>query len=115
MAHTTHDQSGSHHKEHSHYGEPGAKHEAVVHDPEHDIDAKSATIWVLGGAIIFFISFALMLPIFLRVQGEEQRTKVETAPNTELDDVVAAERQFLQGQNPTKKTIDQVLQQMTKK
>jgi hypothetical protein len=32
----------------THEHAPGQTHEPVVHDPEHDIDAKSATIWVVG-------------------------------------------------------------------
>lgn len=113
MAHTT--QTDSHAKEHEHYGEPGARHAAVAHDPEHDIDARSATLWVVGGAIVLFLSLWVMLPIFLRVQHAERRNKVDLAPNTELGEVVDAERQFLRGQNPTKKTIDQVLEQMSRK
>lgn len=114
MAHTTHERP-SHPKEHEHYGEPGARHAAVAHDPEHDIDARSATIWVVGGTIVLFLALWVMLPIFVRVLEAERRDKIELVPNTELHDVVDAERQFLGGQNPTKQTIDQALQKMTRK
>ncbi len=98
-----------------HYGEPGATHEPVVHDPEHDIDARSATLWVVGGAVVLFISLWVMVPIFLRVQGEEQRTKIELMPNQEYDDVREAELQFLGGTNPTRQKIEDVLRKMTVK
>lgn len=114
MAHTTHG-APSHAKEHGHYGEPGATHAPVMHDPEHDIDARSATIWVVGGAIVFFIGMWLLLPIFMRVQQAEHERKVEHAPNVELDALRAKEQQFLQGANPSKKSIDQVLQERSRK
>lgn len=112
MAHTKETHSATHgHADHA----PGATHEAVVHDPEQDIDGRSAALYVVIGSIVFFVSFALMLPIFTRVQEAEHNRKVSNVPNTELDDVRQAERQFLGGQNPTKKTIEQVLQQMAGK
>lgn len=95
-----------------HYGEPGARHAPVVNDPEHDIDAKSATIWVVSGAVVTFLSLWLMVPIFQRVQEAERLRKIDQAPNTELDGVKAAEREFLHGQNPTKRNIDQVLKEL---
>jgi len=114
MAHTTHG-APAHSKEHSHYGEPGATHAPEMHDPEHDIDARSATIWVVGGTIVFFVGMWLLLPIFIRVQHAEHQRKVELAPNTQVEKLKAQEMQFLQGQNPSKKSIDQVLQQMAGK
>lgn len=103
------------HQEPDHYGEAGARHAPVVHDPEHDIDARSATIWVVAGAIVTFLSLWLMVPIFQRVQEVERRRKVDEAPTTERNDVTAAERGFLGGQNPTKRSIDQVLQDLAGK
>ena len=41
-----------HHDEHA----PGATHEPVVHDPENDINARSATIWVIGGTVVIYSS-----------------------------------------------------------
>ncbi len=107
MAHGTH--------EHSHYGEPGAKHAPVVNDPEHDINARSATIWFVAGAIVVFFTLWIMVPIFVRVLEAEREHKVNSSPNTELLDVKEAEQQFLKGSNPTKKSIDQVLQQLAGK
>ncbi len=115
MAHPTQDKSHAAHKAHGHEFVQGVTHEAVVHDPEHDIDAVWATVWVAGGAVVFFISMWLLFPIFLRVQDEEHNRKVATVPTTELNAAVKAEREFLHGQNPTKKTIDQVMQQMAGK
>lgn len=103
----------SHAKSDDHYGEPGAHHEAVVHDPEHDIDARSATLWVVGGAIVTFLCLWLMVPIFQRVQEHERRRKVDEAPNVERLDVFAHEHEFLNGQNPTKRSIEDVMRQMT--
>ena len=88
---------------------PGATHEALPLDPENDIDAKSAARWVIGGAIVLFISLWLMVPIFTQVQDYEQRRKVNEAPNTELDAVREAEGEFLAGQNPTRKNLEDVL------
>lgn len=98
-----------------HYGEPGARHAPVVHDPEHDIDARSATIWVIVGSLATFLSLWLMVPIFQRVQEADRQRKVDQAPNVELDATKAAEFEFLAGQNPQKRSIDQVLQQMAGK
>lgn len=98
-----------------HYGEPGAHHAPVVNDPEHDINARSATIWVVAGALATFLSLWLMVPIFQRVQEAERMRKVDQAPNTELNEVKAAEHEFLAGQNPTKRTIEQVLKELSGK
>lgn len=92
--------------------EAGVTHEALPIDPEHDIDAKSSTIWVIGGAIVLFISLVIMVPIFLRVQDEEVRVKVNQMPCTEHDKVVALERDFLAGNNPQKRELDDVLRKM---
>ncbi|HEX5052619.1 MAG TPA: hypothetical protein VFZ65_12660 [Planctomycetota bacterium] len=98
-----------------HYGEPGAKHAPVALDPEHDIDARSAALWFVGGSVVVFLSLWLMLPIFIRVQQAEREHKIVGAPTTEYNDVKDAEMQFLHGENPTKKTIDQVLRDLTPK
>jgi hypothetical protein len=105
------------HGKHSdeHYGEPGARHAAVEHDPEHDIDARSATLWVVSGAIVTFLALWLMVPIFIRVQEAERQRKVDQAPNVEREEVEAEERGFLGGRNLTKRSIEQVLQQMAGK
>jgi hypothetical protein len=102
---------GNHHGSHA----PGATHAPVPLDPENDIDAKSATIWVLVGTVVLFLSLWVMVPIFVRVQETERQNKIYGAKSQELDDVVDAERQFLNGANPTKRTIEQVLKQMAGK
>jgi len=88
---------------------PGATHEAVPVDPENDIDAKSATRWVIGGAVVLFVSLWVMVPIFVQVQDYEHRAKVNAAPNEELNDILATERAFLTGGNPTNKNIDTIV------
>jgi len=88
---------------------PGATHEAVPLDPENDIDAKSATRWVLGGTVVLFISLWVMVPIFVQVQDYEHRRKVDERPNTELKEIDARENSFLTGGNPSKKNIADVV------
>lgn len=102
---------GNQHGEHA----PGATHEALPHDPENDIDAKSATIWVLVGTVVLFLSLWVMVPIFTRVNEAEREDKIYSVENLELEDVLDSEHQFLNGANPTKRTIDQVLKQMAGK
>ncbi|MFY9341491.1 MAG: hypothetical protein WAT39_03300 [Planctomycetota bacterium] len=94
---------------------PGEQHEAVPLDPENDINARSATIWFVGGAIVVFFSLWVMVPIFLRVLEVERIKKVDSAPTTELNDVKDAEFDFLNGQNPKNRKIDEVLAQLRKK
>jgi beta-lactamase regulating signal transducer with metallopeptidase domain len=100
-----------------HHGEfeTGKKHEAIALDPEHDIDARSATLWVVGGAIATFFCLWLMVPIFVRVLDHERVRKIDLAPTTELHDVRDAEREFLAGGNPQKKNIDAVIESLRKK
>ena len=100
------------HGHHSHQFESGLKHEAVALDPEHDIDARSATLWVVGGAVVLFLSLWLMVPIFMRVLGAERERKMDNAATTELDDVRAQEQEFLRGGNPKRKDLDAVLAPM---
>jgi len=92
--------------------QPGATHEALPLDPENDIDAKSAAIWVIGGAIVLFVALWVMVPIFIQVQDHERRGKVDLAPTTERDNVTDAEHAWLAGENPSKKSIDSVLEKL---
>ncbi len=82
------------HGQHDHHA-PGATHEPVVHDPENDIDARSATIWVIAGTVVLFLSLWVMVPIFVRVQEAERETKIYKAENKELGEVRALENKFL--------------------
>ncbi|MBL8752896.1 MAG: hypothetical protein JNK15_06300 [Planctomycetes bacterium] len=95
----------AHHDHHA----PGQTHDPLPIDPERDIDAKSATIWFVGSAIVIFLSLWLMVPIFMRVLDHELKQKVDLAPNTELIDVRAEEAEFLNGGNPKKKKIADVV------
>jgi hypothetical protein len=55
-----------------------------------------------------------MVPIFMRVLDEERMNKVALAPNTELDATVKAENAFLNGENPSKKNIQSVVDGLRK-
>ena len=99
---------GNHHGSHA----PGATHAPVPLDPENDIDAKSATIWVLVGTVVLFLSLWVMVPIFVRVQEAERQTKIYEAENVELGKVRAREDQFLRG-GPVK--IDDVVKKLAGK
>jgi len=99
----------------THHAPPPASHIPTVHDPEHDIDARSATIWVVSGSIVLFASLWVLLPIFLRVLAEEQVRKFDLVPATERVEVMEAQQLFLNGGNPKKKTIEQVLKEMVPK
>lgn len=101
------------HAKHEHHA-PGATHEPVALDPEHDIDAKSATIWFIGGTLATFGILWVLVPIFLRVLDEERIRKVDTAPTTELTKVRGEQDAFLNGGNPQKKKLADVLQQLRK-
>ena len=94
---------------------PGATHEPVALDPEHDIDARSATLWVVLGTIVLFLSLWIMLPIFERVQDEERMRKVNTMQSEELINALEAQHQFLDGANPKKKSIAQSIKELSKK
>lgn len=102
--------TGHHPVEH----EPGATHEALPLDPEHDIDARSASTWVIAGAIVLFLSLWLMVPIFMRVVDAERMNKIDKAPTTEFDEAKDAEMKFLHGANPTKKDIQNVVDSLRK-
>lgn len=100
-----------------HHGDfiPGVKHDPVPLDPENDIDAKSATLWVIGGTAVLFASLWILVPIFVRVNEVERQTKIYAAPNEELAGVQSQERAFLNGENPTKKSIEEVVRSMARK
>ena len=55
------------------------------HDPEHDIDAKSTSTWVLVSTVVLFISLYFMLPMFDVVMTAERNRKINLAPSEELD------------------------------
>jgi hypothetical protein len=88
---------------------PGATHEALPLDPENDIDAGKALWWFLGSSAVLFGCLWILVPIFVQVQDFEINRKINLAPTTELDDVRKAELEFLHGGNPTKKNIDDVV------
>jgi hypothetical protein len=95
----------AHHDHHA----PGQTHEPLPLDPEHDINAKSATLWFVGSSIVIFLSLWLLVPIFLRVLDHELQRKIDQAPTTELNEVRDQEAEFLNGGNPKKKKIADVV------
>lgn len=95
------------------HGNPGVTHRPEPIDPERDIDAKSTAIWVLGSTAVLFVSLYLMLIVFDRVLGRERGQKIDELPALELEEVLAAERAFLSGeQSPSGKSIEQVMREM---
>jgi beta-lactamase regulating signal transducer with metallopeptidase domain len=82
-------------------------------DPEQDIDARSTSLWVLGSAVVLFISLYFMLPLFDRVLEQERMRKIDLLPAVELEEVLTAEREFLRGEYSTsKRSIDDVMKGM---
>jgi beta-lactamase regulating signal transducer with metallopeptidase domain len=101
--------------QHGHHAPHAPTHDAVAVDPEHDIDAKSATLWVVGGALGVFFCLWIMVPIFMRVLEAERIRKIDNAPAVELNEAKAKEQKFLNGENPTKKNLQQVVEQLRRK
>ncbi len=99
---------------HEHGHAPGATHDPVPLDPEHDINAKAATLWVVGGALVLFFCLWIMVPIFMRVLDAERLHKIDKAATKELDDARAVEKTFLDGGNPKKKNIQDVVTSLRK-
>lgn len=98
-------------KPHGHHG----GHPPEPHDPEHDIDAKNTSIWVVGSAIVLFIALYLLLPLFDVVMTTERDRKINLLPAVELQEVRAAEDKFLRGEESrAKKPIEQVMREMVK-
>jgi hypothetical protein len=95
--------------------QPGATHEALPLDPENDIDAGKALWWFIGSSVVLFGSLWLLVPIFVQVQDFEQNRKINLAPTTEYNDVRDAEFEFLNGGNPAKKNIDDVVKALRPK
>ncbi|MCR9244462.1 MAG: hypothetical protein NXI31_05480 [bacterium] len=94
---------------------PASPEMPAPHDMENDIDAKSATWWVLIGTVVLFISLWAMVPIFVRIQEEERVRKVDDTPNAELEEVREAQNDFLGGANPMRKSLDQAMRDALKK
>ena len=92
--------------------QPGATHEALPVDPENDIDAKSATIWFIAGTIGLFAVLWVLVPIFVQVLDFEQNIKINQSVTQELNDLKAKQAIFLGGDNPTKKSIDDVVKSL---
>ena len=89
------------------------------HDPEHDIDAKSTTKWVLISTVVLFASLYFMLPFFDRVMQHERTKKIDELKAEDLDRLMPHERAFLAGTEnvqgetkPAKKTIEDVMREM---
>jgi beta-lactamase regulating signal transducer with metallopeptidase domain len=97
------------------HGKPGAAPRPAPHDPEHDIDARTVALWVIGWAVVLFLALYFMLPLFDRVLQQERARKIDHLPAEELENVRDAERTFLRGEeSQSKKSIDQVIDEMAK-
>ena len=94
--------------------QPGATHEALPLDPENEIDAGKAFWWFVGSGVVLFGCLWILVPIFVQVQDFEINRKINLAPTTEFDDVKEAEMEFLNGGNPSKKNIDDVVNSLRK-
>ena len=107
--------TATHHAPHQHGPtSPGVMPEP--HDPEHDIDAKSASIWVIGSTIVLFVALYFLLPLFDLVLTTERDRKINNLPAVELQDTVAKEKDFLSGKTSrSKKPIEQVMKEMVPK
>lgn len=95
--------------------QPGATHEALPLDPENEIDAGKALWWFLGSTVVLFGALWILVPIFVQVQDFEINRKINQAPTEQLDNVTDAENEFLNGGNPTKKNIDDVVKSLRPK
>jgi hypothetical protein len=87
-------------------------------DPAHEINARSIVTWVVAWSGILFVGLWLMLVVFERVMQDERVDKIESQPNTELNDTKKDETLYLSGQweaNFPRKTIEQVMQEMVHK
>lgn len=92
--------------------QPGATHEALPLDPENDIDAGKALWWFLGSSVVLFGCLWILVPIFVQVQDFEINRKINLAPTTELNEARESEDDFLNGNNPTKKSINDVVNKL---
>ena len=102
------------HKHDSHGSHSAAKPEPI--DPERDIDAKSTTVWFIASAVVFFVSFYFLIPLFDRVLQQERARKINNLPNTELEEARAVENAFLSGEkSKSKKSIETVMKEMAPK
>jgi ribonucleotide reductase beta subunit family protein with ferritin-like domain len=84
-------------------------------DPERDIDGRSTTFWFIVSAIVFFVGFYFMLVLFDRVLMQERNKKIDSLATNELRELRATEDAYLNGDNKSKKTIQQVMKEMVPK
>lgn len=103
----------THQATHAPHGHAGGSHAPEPHDPEHDIDAKSTSIWVIASTIVLFVGLWLLLPLFDLVLTTERDRKINNLPAVELGEAKAREAKFLHGEG--KKSIEQVMQEMARK
>lgn len=100
---------------HTSHGSHGATTPEPI-DPERDIDAKSTTFWFIASSVVFFVSFYFLIPLFDRVLQQERARKINTLPNTELEEARAVENAFLSGEkSKSKKSIETVMKEMATK
>jgi hypothetical protein len=74
-------------------------------DPEHDIDARSATTWVVGGTSCCSCPSGIMVPIFMRVQDAERADEGRQGPEHRTRTSPSRPRSSSWTANPTKKNL----------
>lgn len=107
---------------HAPHGHNASGAAPVVHDPEHDINGRTVTLWVVSWGVIFFIALYFMLPLFDNVLREELDRKKTNLPNDEYAAAAATEKAFLAGTQTLDgkpktggRTIEQVMKEMVQK
>lgn len=69
--------------------------EIPAHDPAHDIDGKLTTIWLVGATVFVFITVWLLYFVYTMFLFQESYQKVETAPTTARERLMAEEQRYL--------------------
>jgi len=80
----------------AHPASGGSAPEVAPIDPEHDIQAKATTIWLVASAIGVLLALVALKGLFgFAVQGERVR-KIEDWPTAELNTLRADEKAVLE-------------------
>lgn len=97
----------------AHRAHGGSAPEVAPIDPEHDIQAKTTTLWLVFGAIGVVLSLIALKSVFgFAVQGE-RADKIEAWPTAELDTLRTGEKAALEPASGRK--IEDSMQEYLKK